>query len=167
MDWEFDEDQLLTYNNPVFVEQCKRRNKDFDKLNTGWIVQKPLDEEEDVMAEPEDDDFEDDDFEEEDEEILFSSPRKKSSTDKSTESETKENKSPEPPKPIAPKEISSQDLDDLLDDLFGLDSSDSNTDSSSHEPLATTTPIKPKIKLNIDPNKSSKPKMKLNIKKPQ
>lgn len=153
----------MTYNNPVFVEQCKLRNKDFDALNTGWVKQTPIGEEEDVMAEPEDDDFEDDDFEEEDEEILFSSPRKKSSTDKSTGSETKENKPPEPPKPIVPKEILGQDLDDL----FGLDSSDGNTDNSSHEPSVTTTPIKPKIKLNIDPNKSSKPKMKLNIKKPQ
>ena len=61
LDWEFDEDQLLTYNNPVFVEQCKIRNKDFDALNTGWVKQRPLDEEEIEIADPEDDNEEDDD----------------------------------------------------------------------------------------------------------
>ena len=73
MDWEFDEDQLLTYNNPVFVEQCKRRGKDFDKLNTGWVPQRAENEIEEVMDEPEDDEDEDFDLDEEEEDELFMS----------------------------------------------------------------------------------------------
>lgn len=42
-DWEFDEDAELTYNNPIFKDQCKLLGKDIDKLNTGWVEQIPYD----------------------------------------------------------------------------------------------------------------------------
>ena len=46
-DWEFDTNQKLTYQNPVFEEQCKVRGLKFDELNTGWVKQHRLDEPDD------------------------------------------------------------------------------------------------------------------------
>lgn len=179
MDWEFDEEQLLTYNNPVFVEQCKRRNKDFDKLNTGWIKQKPLDEDEEIMAEDEDLD-DDDELDEEDEEELFMKPRhperferpsrperplhserhQKIDTSQSSEEkvEIKEKDTPEP-------ETLKTDFSDL-DDIFGV-----TTTPPMEEPVSTRAKVeealgtleKPKIKLNVSKS-NEKPKIKLNIK---
>ena len=64
-DWEFDEDQKLSYNNPVFVELCKRRGKNFDELNTGWVPQHKIgeepEEEEEIEEEEEEDEFDEDD----------------------------------------------------------------------------------------------------------
>lgn len=63
MDWEFDTDQKLTYNNPVFIEQCKRKNVNFDELNTGWVDQHTLNKVPDEPDEDEEND-EDEDFDE-------------------------------------------------------------------------------------------------------
>ena len=54
LDWEFDTDMLLTYNNPEFKKQCSKRNVDYDALNTGWVEQKPYDA--DIEDEDDDDD---------------------------------------------------------------------------------------------------------------
>lgn len=67
-DWMFDEDQKLSYNNPVFVELCKRQGKNFDELNTGWVPQHKIgeepEEEEDEIEEEEDEFEEDEDLDE-------------------------------------------------------------------------------------------------------
>ena len=36
-DWEFDDTQKLSYNNPVFLEQCKR--KGITVKDEGWVPQ--------------------------------------------------------------------------------------------------------------------------------
>lgn len=178
-DWEFDEEQILTYNNPVFVEQCKIRGKDFDKLNTGWVPQKNLDEVEELEPDPEDDDDEFDDINEEDEELLFSKPK---DTDKPSLSKPKDvdlqkdkkDEKKDPPTPVKPK---TESIDDL-DSLFGDEDEDPFDDSSSNPPVSgeIDTPsidipagIEPtisnrdKVASAIDSQVTSKPKIKLNI----
>jgi len=81
-DWEFDEDQKLSYNNPVFVELCKRRGKNFDELNTGWVPQHPLDEDQVEEEEEIEEELEDDEDDEVDEEMLFSRPSKREKSEK-------------------------------------------------------------------------------------
>lgn len=180
-DWEFDEDQLLTYNNPVFVEQCKRRNKDFDKLNTGWVKQVPIGEEEEELIDDPEDDFEDDDFDDDEEDVLFikndkkdnKPPVDKKSDDKKSEDKSND-KSDDKPNVIKPKDTSVDDLKSLFDD--DDDDDDSPPPSStmpSSSPIVSavpSTPAKPKLKLNAKAAESAtqtpaKPKMKLNIKK--
>jgi len=82
MDWEFDEEQKLTYENPVFEEQCKRRGRNFDELNTGWVEQiymEESDEDEDEDIEDEDDDNDDDwDSWDDDDDNSFLRPKKPS-----------------------------------------------------------------------------------------
>ena len=59
-DWEFDDTQLITYDNPVFTEQCKKRNIKIDK--TGFTKQFKLDELEDDDINEDDDIDDDNDF---------------------------------------------------------------------------------------------------------
>lgn len=58
-DWIFDDTQLLTYENPVYLEQCKRKGVKVD--DSGFIPQKPLDEEadEEEMIDDDEDDIDD------------------------------------------------------------------------------------------------------------
>ena len=72
-DWEFDENQKLTYNNPVFTEQCKRRGRNIDELNTGWVPQHKIGEEpeDEVVDDDIDDDIDDNDLDDDDEDKLF------------------------------------------------------------------------------------------------
>ena len=60
LDWVFDENQKLTYNNPVFTDQCKKQGRDWDALNTGWVDQHPLDENPESKDDDDDDDEDDD-----------------------------------------------------------------------------------------------------------
>lgn len=179
MDWEFDEEQILTYNNPVFVEQCKIRGKDFDKLNTGWVPQKNLDEVEELEPDPEDDDDEFDDINEEDEELLFSKPKDvdKPFLSKPKEVDLQKDKKDEkknPPTPVKPK---TESVDDL-DSLFADKDEDPFDDSSNNPPVSgeIDTPsidipvgIEPtisnrdKVASAINSQVTSKPKIKLNI----
>lgn len=74
-DWEFDDTQKLSYNNPVFIEQCKRRGRKLEELDTGWVPQHKLDDEDSDIEEI-DDDLEDE-FDDIDEDELFA-PRRES-----------------------------------------------------------------------------------------
>ena len=102
-DWEFDEDQKLSYNNPVFIELCKRRGKNFDELNTGWVPQHPLDEEPAEEEEEFDEEPEDDEDDEVDEAMLFSRPSNRKKEEKSDKSErptpARDRGREKPPKP--------------------------------------------------------------------
>lgn len=190
MDWEFDEDMLLTYNNPVFVEQCKRRNKDFDKLNEGWVKQKKIGEEEEEMAEDEDLDDEDE-LDEDDEEELFMNPTisKKPDSKPIEKFEDKPSEKPKEPIEIKKPSIETKDLNAALADMFDDEDFDDDNDdvskidipnvdmpSTSEKPVIAEKPVKPAIKINVKKpieNKSDskstdgKPKIKLNINKPK
>lgn len=174
----------MTYNNPVFVEQCKRKNIDFDKLNTGWVEQKILDEK--VEEEEQlDDDFDEDDFDNDfnDDEEFKRPPIKKdfskSSTrldnDSSVSFKFKGNKEDiksefkpkdESPSVSKPADITSDDIDKLVDDLFAEGSSNDtiSTREKLNAALSSLNNTKPKIKLKSSTS-SQQQKIKLNIKK--
>lgn len=79
-DWVFDDTMLLTYNNPVYIEQCKRKGVTVD--DSGFIPQKKLDEaEENTKTDDDFDDDDDDDFDD-DEVKPVSIPIKKRSESK-------------------------------------------------------------------------------------
>lgn len=58
-DWVFDESQRLTYDNPVYIEQCKRKGKEMD--DSGFVEQFRVKEEKEDLP---------DDFDEDDEDIF-------------------------------------------------------------------------------------------------
>lgn len=98
-DWEFDEDQKLSYNNPVFVELCKRRGKNFDELNTGWVPQHKIGEEpeeEEDEIEEEEDEFEEDEDLDEDELFKDDAPKKEAPPKKEDTFEDDEDEDEEP-----------------------------------------------------------------------
>lgn len=186
-DWEFDEDQKLSYNNPVFIELCKRRGKNFDELNTGWVPQHKIgeepEEEEDEIEEEEDEFEEDEDVNEED---LFTSAPKTEAPPKKEENSNevsfKFSRKSKPEEPAAPTSVESPDLG-----LSGLEAMFGPSTSPIPEPPAPSQPNfgqpsnrdrigaalneaqggKPKLKLNIDKTSADqpmKPTIKLNIK---
>ena len=53
MDWEFDEEQKLSYNNPVFADLLKNQGRKIEDLDKGWVPQHKIGE-----AEPEPDEAE-------------------------------------------------------------------------------------------------------------
>lgn len=129
-DWMFDEDQKLSYNNPVFVELCKRQGKNFDELNTGWVPQHKIgeepEEEEDEIEEEEDEFEEDEDLDED--ELFKEDPPKKEEPPKKEDSPKKEEdgevtfkfggkKSKEEP---APAKVEADSPDISMDDLTSL-----------------------------------------------
>lgn len=173
----------MTYNNPVFVEQCKIRGKNFDELNTGWVPQRAIGEIEETMADPEDEDEDEDlDWTDEDENELFrpakpSRPEPPSRPERSERpsrferpDRSKESNRSEPVKSEAPKndfiaakpEMSMDDLASLFGDDTSTSTNNSNssttsTDNSNRtkvmDALGTAEVKKPVIKLNIDKTK--------------
>lgn len=68
----------MTYNNPVFLEQCKLRKIEVDE--TGFVEQIPLDKKEKLLVKEvkdDDDDFDDDDFDDDDDELFSKKPSTK------------------------------------------------------------------------------------------
>lgn len=193
-DWEFDEDQKLSYNNPVFIELCKRRGKNFDELNTGWVPQHKLGEAENESDDDEDEieEYEDNIDDELDEDELFKSPTKSdrhheahskrpapsSKDDDELEEvsfkfgEKNDTASDKPPK------VDTPDLGlNGLEDLFGpssspivLDSTTSTRDKVANALQGAPDHAKQNIKLNIDKTTADQPMapkpnvIKLNIK---
>lgn len=167
-DWEFDTDQKLTYNNPVFADQCKLRGVDFDKLNTGWVKQykqgeKPEDGDDDIGG--------------------GDSPKPPKDPDEFNpeEEDTPEIEENEDSTSIEAPDISMADLDAM----FGTETDvpeepTSEMTEAMAEKIAgvTSTPTRdkvetalgevkqPTIKLNVDPATGQK-KIKLNLKKPE
>ena len=74
-DWVFDETQKMTYDNPVYIEQKKRKHENID--DSGFTIPKKLSELDDTDEQPEvntfdenDDDDWDDDWDDEPEEVV-------------------------------------------------------------------------------------------------
>ncbi|MBQ8218281.1 MAG: hypothetical protein IJZ79_03155 [Bacilli bacterium] len=145
-DWEFDDTQKLTYNNPVFTEQCKRRGIKVEDLDKGWVPQHKIGEEsEDELIEDDDldeDDLDDDLDDDEDSAVLFKSkpapprhpnpPSEESSeiSFKTSKSSDKIEETPKAPIKVEKPEVSMADLEAM----FGPSStSTSNNDNGSNE----------------------------------
>lgn len=188
LDWEFDDTLKMTYNNPVYIEQCKLRKVEIDE--TGFVEQIPLDKQEKLLVEEVDED-DDDVFDDEDDfdDDLFKKPSKSSLAkeapkkplnllddfeDEDDEANNSEitikiggNKSvakkptitPMAPPPMTDKES---------EELFGRKPTSSVRDRMKEE-LGDS---EPDITLNVDKtsqnsSQSSKPKIKLNLKPKQ
>lgn len=166
MDWVFDDKQKLSYNNPVYLEQCKRKGITID--DSGWVKQHPLDEEveEEEIIEEEIEGTNDNDFNDnsdskinQDIDDLF----KKSDT--KTSDDTKKEETPK--KSIDDIKMS-DDMDNLFSNPFGEQSS--STRKKVEDALDIAEPNSNKtIKLNIDNTYSEAPstKLKLHINKKQ
>jgi hypothetical protein len=166
MDWVFDDKQKLSYNNPVYLEQCKIKGITID--DSGWVKQHPLDEEveEEEIIEEEIEGTNDDDFNDnsdskinQDIDDLF----KKSDT--KTSDDTKKEETPK--KSIDDIQMS-DDMDNLFSNPFGEQSS--STRKKVEDALDIAEPNSNKtIKLNIDNTYSEAPstKLKLHINKKQ
>jgi hypothetical protein len=166
MDWVFDDKQKLSYNNPVYLEQCKIKRITID--DSGWVKQHPLDEEveEEEIIEEEIEGTNDDDFNDnsdskinQDIDDLF----KKSDT--KTSDDTKKEETPK--KSIDDIQMS-DDMDNLFSNPFGEQSS--STRKKVEDALDIAEPNSNKtIKLNIDNTYSEAPstKLKLHINKKQ
>lgn len=182
-DWEFDTSLKMTYNNPVFTEQCKLRKIEID--NTGWVEQVPFGKQDKMLVQEVDefdDDFDDfnDDFDDD------FKPRKKSKLNHPPHKDFKDFKD---------GDLFSRDIDDVnikiggkevqtnigkdLPDLDDILEKTEPTKSDKTEPTKIVSiptelsdediadifdePVEkanPKIKLNLN----KKPKIKLNIK---
>ena len=159
---------FATFNNPEFEKQCKTKGIDFDKLNTGWVKQIPLDklaeEQEEEIPEDENIDTNDDednipdppDIEEEkvDWEDEWEEEEDLDEDDKKEDSSTED---------ITGKKISKEELDEFLDD---------DDDSSSHKSEPSIESIESMVNSNrdkvaaaLDSVNMPKPKIKLNIDK--
>ena len=112
-DWMFDEDQKLSYNNPVFIELCKRQGKNFDELNNGWVPQHKIGEEPEEEEEIEEDDELDDDIDEDGEDELFENT-KESTKEDSNDEEISTNESKNESIKVESPEISMDDLEALF-----------------------------------------------------
>ena len=116
-DWEFDEDQKLSYNNPVFVELCKRRGKNFDELNTGWVPQHKIGEEPEEEEEIEEDDELDDIDEDGEDELVENtkeSTKEEPNDEESNDEEISTNESKNDSIKVESPEISMDDLEALF-----------------------------------------------------
>ena len=185
LDWEFDTNMFVTFNNPEFEKQCKTKGIDVDKLNTGWVKQIPLDklaeeQEEEKIPENENIDNDDEDNipdppditeEEVDWEDEWEEEEDLDENNKKEDSSTED---------ITGKKISEEELGEFLDDENdssspkaepSIESIESMVNSNRDKVAAALDSVdmpKPKIKLNIDktPRTIESPKkLKLNSKK--
>ena len=193
-DWEFDEEQKLSYNNPVFADLLKNQGRKIEDLDKGWVPQHKIGEAEPEPDEDEDEIEEDeDDIDDElDEDELFKSPTK---SDRHREVHSKRPAPPskdddEPdevsfkfgkkkdPMSAKPPKVEAPDLGlSGLEELFGPSSSPIVPDSttSTRDKVADALHgapghAQPNIKLNIDKTSTDQPMtpkpnvIKLNIK---
>ena len=179
LDWEFDTNAALTFNNPEFLKQCKARGVNVEELNTGWVKQYPLD------RPPEDEEEEDEekDLEEisEDEDTSVSEKVNKSEDEEDEDDwdDWDEEEEEEEEKSSEPQEMTKEEVSDLFNEpeeapSIGLDappsadfldklvSSTPNRDKVAAALDKIDSPTKPKIKLNFDPGKTKN--IKLNLK---
>lgn len=175
MDWEFDEDQKLSYNNPVFIELCKRQGKNFDELNTGWVPQHKIgeepEEEEDEIEEEEDEFEEDEDL---DEDELFTDDPKKEEPPKEDDSEVTFKFGSKNPKDETKNESNTKidvdvpetSMDDLVN-LFGGSAPKDETPSfdGPSQPNFGQPSNRERIGAALDEIPGTKPRLKLNIDK--
>ena len=160
MDWVFDDKQKLSYNNPVYLEQCKIKGITID--DSGWVKQHPLDEEvEEEIIEEEfegtnDNDFNDNSSDDskinQDIDDLFKKSDTKTSDDTTKKEET-------PKKSIDDVQMS-DDMDNLFSNPFGEQSS---TRKKVEDALDIAEPNTNNIKLNIDNTYSEAPSTKLKL----
>ena len=155
-DWEFDEDALVTYENPNFREQCKIRGKDFDALNTGWVKQIPLDE---LMDEEDEDD---EDEEELDNEEMDEEDDSWWDEEDEEDEEEEEDKSEE----STPPEINA-----IPEDIGKEFTGTTNHEKVEADIAKADIGEKPKIKLNFDKTQGDNPKpvkkIKINLPPPK
>lgn len=185
-DWVFDDTQKLSYNNPVFLEQCKRKGIKIEDLDTGWVPQHILSEDSEEDEEYEDEEDEESELDEEDlfisksREIRNSRRHNKSASkddvmfdihDDEEEEEEEEDKKAKVT--VEKPEINLEDLEAMFgssesnfDDNIGSSNIDSSHDRIRNEldKISPTTNSSTKIKLNIDKSSNTKQKIKLNIK---
>lgn len=129
-DWEFDDTLKMTYNNPVFIEQCKRRKIEIDE--TGFVEQIPLDKQEKLLVEEideEEDDFDDDDF---DDDVFKKKPSYNNPSSKKSQSVWDDLKD-ETPKPKKQLNL----LSDINDDDDSVDDEDIFMKSSKSSPKSS------------------------------
>lgn len=181
-DWVFDDTQKLSYNNPVFTEQCKRKGIKLEEIDTGWVPQHKIgdvqeeDLEEDELNDDEDG-FDEDDI---DEEVVKPTPtkserpsserRERPTRPKNDDDEPifkfgDDKKKEEPPKPttkadVIKPEVSMSDLEAM----FNVQPKTESTRDKVEEALKEVKAPTPVIKLNVDKGNVDKPKIKLNIK---
>lgn len=174
-DWEFDTDQKLTYENPVFADQCKLRGVDFDKLNTGWKKQhrldEPFDEDEDDTPPAGGDDTPPTD----NPPVEINSPEKKEPEKDPDEFDPNDmdfNFGGEEKPEEGGEEISMDDLKapeismDDLDSYFGTTTEvepEMTEDVAEKIAGVSSTPTRDKVNSAIDAGVSGKPKIKLNV----
>ena len=193
-DWIFDDTQKLSYNNPVFLEQCKRKGIKIEDLDTSWVTQHKIGEAEPEPDEDEDEIEEDeDDIDDElDEDELFKSPTKSDRHhevhSKRPAPQSKDDDEPDEvsfkfgkkkdPMSAKPPKVEAPDLGlSGLEELFGPSSSPIVPDSttSTRDKVADALHgapghAQPNIKLNIDKTSADQPMVhkpnviKLNIK---
>ena len=186
LDWEFDTNAALTFNNPEFLKQCKTRGVNVEELNTGWVKQYPLDH---VPEDLEEEDEEDEDLEEISEDAPVSEKVSKSEDEEDEddwddwdeeEEEEEEEKPSENSNSSKESEVSLDEINELFNeekpasDSMGLDAPPSadfldklvsgtpNRDKVEAALDKIDSPTKPKIKLNLDPGKAKN--IKLNLK---
>lgn len=177
LDWEFDTNAALTFNNPEFLKQCKTRGVNVEELNTGWVKQYPLDH---VPEDLEEED-EDKDLEEISEDVPVSEKVDKSEDEEDEDDWDdwdEEEEEEEEEKPSEPQEMTKEEVSDMLNESeepsMGLDAPPSadfldklvsgtpNRDKVAAALDKIDSPTKPKIKLNLDPGKAKN--IKLNLK---
>lgn len=179
-DWVFDDTQKLSYNNPVFTEQCKRKGIKLEEIDTGWVPQHKIgDVQEEELDEEELNDDEDDFDEDEEIEVVKPTPTKseRPSSEKRERPTRPKNdddepifkfgddkKKEEPPKPtkadVIKPEVSMSDLEAM----FNVQPKTESTRDKVEEALKEVKAPTPVIKLNVDTKNVDKPKIKLNIK---
>ena len=156
-DWVFDDKQKLSYNNPVYLEQCKIKGITIE--DNGWVKQHPLDEEvEEEIIEEEFEGTNDNDFNDnEDSKINQDIDDLFKKSDTQTSDDTKKEETPK--KSIDDIKMS-DDMDDLFSNPFGEQSS---TRKKVEDALDIAEPNTNNIKLNIDNTYSEAPSTKLKL----
>lgn len=170
MDWEFDTDLKMTYNNPVYLEQCKLRKVEID--DSGFVEQVPLDMNKLVVEEIDDDDEFEDEFDNMPDE-LFDKRSDKSSTSPKPDKPDRLGRLDRPNRPDTspkPSESIKQSKPVGIGNLNDDDDSDINEVTVKIQGTKSTIPASSdnssvRDKLNSELG-NTKPNIKLNVDKP-
>ena len=164
-DWEFDEDQHLTYENPVWQEQKYGHKLEAEELSEllrmpEWVAQHPLNESslndmvDDDSEDPDDNDEDEDNFEDDFEDVI-TNPTSTTSEPEDLLNNVEDSNSVETDnKPVLESQSFSEDE---LNQALGLDEPDNSTESlniSTEVPESInsvpSTPAKKSFKLSTD-----------------
>lgn len=160
-DWVFDEDAYETYQNPNFKEQCKIQGRDFDKLNTGWVKQIPLDE---ILDSDEDEDIDtkvDSEFDDEEDENFLPIKKNKPAPPIEEDEEDEADDKWEWPEDEEDEDEEDEELEEesaIPEDVGKEFNVVPSTRDKVEAALGKTDLEKPKIKLNFDKTKGDSPK---------